>query len=287
MMPGRFSAAVLPGTLSLALSASVSAQGFGPAPLEHTQLQDGLYVINNAEQGDIPLGNVTVLVSDGDVLLIDDKFEFDFDNIMAQLAEITDEPVDYVVNTHHHPDHAGSNPQMAAADALIFASENARSHMLDGGGQAGLPKVTLEDYMRLYVGGEPVDVHYFGRAHTDGDVVVHFPERGVVAVGDIFAAPGLQLVDYPAGGSAAAWPGTIDRILELSFDTVIPGHGAVTDRAALVAYRDDVMRLNGMVREMLSQGRSREDVEAMLRSEFDWGGLSIDLGLDGLIEEMQ
>lgn len=270
------------------LCAVAAAQpGFGPGPLELEQVQEDLYVIRSAESGPIPLSNVTVLVSDGDVLLIDDKFEFDYDNVMAELAEITDEPVDYVINTHHHPDHSGGNEPMQAADAVILASENARRNMLDEGRETGLPKVTLENYLRMYVGDEPVDIHYFGRAHTNGDVVVHLPERDVVVVGDIFAAPGVQLIDYPAGGSARDWPRTIDEILKLRFDTVIPGHAAVTDRAALEAYRDETLRLNSMVTQMNDQDRSRDEIEAMLRSEFGWSGLFMDLALDGVIQELR
>ncbi len=116
---------------------------------------------------------------------------------------------------------------------------------------------------------------------------MHLPERDTIVMGDIFAGAGVQLIHYAAGGSARAWPRTIDEILKLPFETVIPGHSAATDRAALVAYRDETIRLKDMVREMNRQERSHDEIEAMLRSEFGWSDFFMNLALDGVIQEMQ
>lgn len=269
---------------ALLASAGASAQpNFGPAPLELVEVEQDLYMVRNQQSG-----NVTVLVGDDGVLLIDDKFEFDYDGIMEKVGEVTSLPVKYVINTHFHQDHTGGNAPLQAADAIVFASENARIKMLEDAREMGLPNVTLEDHVRIYVGDEPVDIRYFGRAHTDGDVVVHLPERDTIVMGDIFAAPipSMQLIHYAAGGSVRAWPRTIDAILALPFETVIPGHDTVTDRAALVAFRDHTIRLGEMVREMNRQERSRDEIEAMLRSEFDWSDFQLDFALDGMIQEM-
>jgi hypothetical protein len=95
-----------------------------------------------------------------------------------------------------------------------------------------------------------------------------------------------SVVDYSAGVSLRDWPGTLDRALALDFDLVIPGHSGVTDRAMIVGYQDYLVRIQQMVREMTGQGRPREDIQAMLQSEFNWGGLSMGTGHDGVILEM-
>lgn len=271
------------GAAAILFSATAQAQpNFGPQPLELVEVAHDLYMIRNDQSG-----NVTVLVSDSGVLLIDDKFEFDHENIMEKVREITDQPVEYVINTHFHQDHSGGNARLQARDAVVFASENARRKMVEDERDAGLPNVTLRDHLRIHVGDEPVDIHYFGRAHTDGDVVVHLPERKTVVMGDIFAQPGIQLIHYAAGGSAREWPQTISRVLSLPFETVIPGHGELTDRAALLDYREETIRLRETVRALNAQDRSRDEIEAVLRNEFGWSDFLLNLGLDGIIEEMQ
>lgn len=266
-------------------ASSVHAQfGDAPAELELVRVQDDLYVVYNAF---VP-GNVTVLITDEGLLLVDNKFEIDYDNVMAQIATVTDQPVRYVINTHFHGDHSGSNARMQGASAEVFAAENARVKMIEAG-QPGLPNVTIEEHLRIYLGGKPVDVFQFGRAHTDGDVVVLFPEHGVLAAGDMFAygEDTPELIDYAGGGSARAWPRTLDSALQLDFDTVVPGHGVVTTKEEMRNFRNETQRLADMVREMIQQGRSRDDIEAMLRSEFNWADLHVLLGLDGLLAEMR
>jgi cyclase len=264
----------------------VYAQGFGsqPAELDLVKLADDLYVIHN----DLVPGNVTALITDEGVLLVDDKFAVDYDNMMRLLRTVTEQPVKYVINTHFHPDHSGGNAKFQALDARVVASERARRKMVEVD-QPGLPDVTLDRRAFVHLGGKTAEVYYFGRSHTDGDVVVYFPEHRVLAAGDMFTygddVP--ELIDYAGGGSARAWPYTLDGALKLDFDTVVPGHGDVTTKDKMRAYRDETARLARMTHMMVLQKRSRDDIEKMLRSEFHWADLHVQRGLDGLIAEMQ
>jgi glyoxylase-like metal-dependent hydrolase (beta-lactamase superfamily II) len=108
-------------------------------------------------------------------------------------------------------------------------------------------------------------------------------------MGDLFAlwGPYESVIHYAAGGSARDWPRSLDEALKLDFDTVIPGHSGVTDRAQIEGYRDYLIRLQDMVRAMNQAQSSREDIQAMIETEFGWGGLSMGLGLDGIITEMR
>jgi glyoxylase-like metal-dependent hydrolase (beta-lactamase superfamily II) len=257
--------------------------GFGPPELTTVQVRENIYMIRNAMSG-----NVTVLVSDDGVLLIDDKFAMDHDGIMAQLAKITDQPVRYVINTHLHQDHTGGNAAMQALDAEVIASANARYIMAETQTE-GLPNITLDDHLRIHLGDMPIDLYYFGRGHTDGDIVVHLPEERIVVMGDLFAlwGPYLHLIHYAAGGSAREWSRTLERALQLDFDTVIPGHSGVTDRATMEGYLAETVRLQAMVREMNRARRTRDEIRAMLTMEFGWSDFMLNFGLDGIITEMQ
>ena len=268
------------------LASGAQAQlGAEPTKLELIPLNDDMYVISNVA---VP-GLVTALVTDDGVLLVDDKFEIDHDNIMAMLRTVTNQPVKYVINTHHHADHSGGNAKLQALDAVVVASEEARARMV-AANQPGLPNVAVSDHAALYIGGKTVEIYSVSPAHTNGDVVVLFPDYGVLASGDIFTnGPGTsaELVDYAGGGSAKSWPSAVAEALELDFETVVPGHGLVSTRADLEAYLQKTLRFKDVLAKLVQAGRSREEIEAVVRSDFDWEDFHVQMALDGLINEFR
>ena len=260
-------------------------QGFGQqaAKLDLVKVKDDLYVIHN----DFVPGNSTALITNEGVVLVDDKFEVDHDNIVAQLKKVTSQAIKYVINTHHHADHSGGNAKMQQMNVQVLASEEARENMVDGK-QPGLPTVVFEHHAHIYLGGKNVELYHFGRAHTNGDVVVLFPGQRTLAAGDMFtfgdATP--QLIDYAGGGSAKEWTKTLDSTLQLDFDTVVPGHGVVTTKQEMRKFRDSTLRLRTRVHELLVQKKTRDEVAKMLQTEFHWAQLHLDRGLDGAIGEL-
>jgi cyclase len=272
-----------PALLSFMLAALPAQAQLEPAKLELIKLNDDMYVISNVG---VP-GLSTALVTDDGVLLVDDKFEVDHENIMKMLGSVTNQPVKYVINTHHHADHSGGNAKLQVLDAVAVASVNARARMV-AANQPGQPNVTFRDHAELFIGGKTVEIYAVAPAHTDGDVVVLFPDYGVLAAGDIFAnGPGTsaQLVDYAGGGSAKSWPKAVSQALELDFDTVVPGHGLVSTRTDLEAYLGRTLQFRDMLSQLVSQGRSRAEIESVLRSDFDWEDFHVQMALDGLINE--
>ena len=271
--------------LLLAHSVGLAQFGAEPATLDLVKVRDDIYVIHNAF---VP-GNITVLVTDDGVLLVDTKYAIDYANVEAMLTDVTDQPIRYVINTHFHDDHSGANQIFQGDGASVLASENARLKMVNAGRGEGLPDMTIEDTATVYIGDTSVDLYYFGRAHTDGDIVAYFPDHSLLAAGDIYANdPGTpEFIDYAGGGSAWEWPRTLARALELDFDTVVPGHGHVAERREMEGFREDTARLAEMVQSMQRQGRSRADIEAMLRSEFNFADFHIDGSLNGLLVELR
>lgn len=272
---------------ALTLLAPCAEAQFGsePAKLELIKVRDDIYVISNVA---VP-GLVTALITNEGVLLVDDKFEVDHDNIVALLKTVTNQPVKYVINTHYHGDHSGGNAKLQAGGTLAVASDQARARMV-ATNQSGQPTITFSDQAAIHIGGKAVEIHKVGRAHTNGDVVVLFPEHRVLAAGDIFAnGPGTsaQLVDYAGGGSAKEWPKAVEQALTLSFDTVIPGHGLVSTRADLTAYRERATRFSDTLAQLVSQGKTRAEIEMVVRSQFDWEDFHVQAALDGLINEFR
>lgn len=256
-----------------------------PAKLDLIKVKDDLYVIHN----DYVPGNTTVFVTDDGVLLVDVKFDVDHDGIMEQLKKVTGKPVKYVIDTHHHGDHTGGNAKMQQLPGVqVIASEEARENMVDGK-QPGLPNIAIEHHAHVFLGGKNVEMYHFGRAHTNGDVVVLFPADRALAAGDMFtygdATP--QLIDYAGGGSAKEWTKTLDAALKLDFDAVVPGHGAVTNKREMAKFRDSTLAVRNRIHEMIVQKKSKDEIAKAMESEFHWGPLQLGRGLDGAIAELQ
>ncbi|NOT44432.1 MAG: MBL fold metallo-hydrolase [Acidobacteria bacterium] len=271
--------------LSIALfGAYLQGQG-GPRPsvLDVVKVQDDLFVIHNA----VVPGNVTVLVTNEGVLLVDDKFAVDYDNIVAEVRKLTPQPIKFVISTHHHGDHTGGNAKMQEAGAQVITSEQTRKYMVDGN-LPGMPMTTFDRRGFVHLGGKSVELYQFGRAHTGGDTFVYFPAHRVLSTGDAFTfgdeTP--QLVDYAGGGSAKDWPYTLDGALQLDFDTVVPGHGLVTTKAELRKFRDSTMAVRTRVHQMLVEKKTKDEIWQVLQSEFRWNQFQ-QRSVDGLMIELQ
>jgi glyoxylase-like metal-dependent hydrolase (beta-lactamase superfamily II) len=271
--------------VALAGGTYVRAQfGDKPAKLDVVKLKDDLFVIHN----DYVPGNTTVMVTNEGLILVDDKFEIDHASILAELKKISSQPVKYVINTHHHGDHSGGNAKLQALGAQVVTSWQARQNMVDGA-QTGLSNITIENKASLYLGGKRVDLFYFGRGHTNGDIVALFPAQRVLASGDLFTIGDTtpELVDYPGGGSAKYWPQTIEGVLGLDFDQVVPGHGTVGTKADMRKFHDTAVRLKTRVHDMIVQKKSKDEIAKMLTAEFHYAEFHLGMSLDGLLVELR
>jgi cyclase len=249
-----------------------------PAQLNLQKIKDDLYMI----EGDG--GNVAIYTTIDGVILIDDKFERDFADIMAKVKSVSDKPLKYVINTHQHGDHTGSNEKLLPI-AEIIAHKNARANM-EKNKQPGLMRIVFSDESDVFLGGKEVRARYYGRGHTNGDAVVYFPALRLIHTGDLFVSS-APLIDYANGGSAGEWSKTLDEVLKLDFDTVIPGHGPVSKKADLAKFRDKMQDLTSRVSGMVRGGKSKEEVSTMLVKDLGWPQASATRAVDGMMNEFK
>ena len=252
------------------------------------KITDDIYVIFG--EG----GNTTVLLTNEGVILVDVKFDRNYDEIKKRIQALTDKHVKYVFNTHSHGDHTGGNPKFFPS-ATFIAHRNARAAMIQGK-QPGAPQVTYSDSIALNLGGKEVIGNYFGRAHTDGDTWVYFPAQKVLAAGDSFnnglgtgGTGGYFGLFIAPGGSIIEITKTLDEVLKLDFNVVIPRHGPLATRAEVVKWRAEIEVVRNRIREMVRQGKSKEDVTKMLISEFRWepNGIIVARSIDALMNELK
>ena len=177
---------------------------------------------------------------------------------------------------------------LAIAD--VIAHRNVRANLSDirqpyyediPGLPIGLPNVTFTDALTLHLGGKEVRSLHLGRGHTRGDVVVYFPDLGVIHTGDLFLAgrgapdpdrpPGVNIyVDYAQGGSFLEWTDTLDRTLDLDFDRVIPGHGPLANRDDVVGFRANVQTMRDRMAGMIRGGASKQEVVDTFEADYGW-----------------
>jgi len=258
-----------------------------PGPLRIEKVKGDLYMISG--EG----GNVAVYVTSEGVVLVDDMFDRNHADILAQVKSITDKPLKYVINTHQHDDHAGGDMKMLPI-AEVIAHKNARANLVHirqpyyedtPGTPIGLPRLTFSDEASVFLGGKEIRAKYFGRGHTSGDAIVYFPDLKVVHTGDLFlgrrpardGAPaqsrpaGVNIyVDYAQGGSFFDWTKTLDGALTLDFDTVIPGHGPVSTKADVAAFRADIDTMRTRLAGMVRQGKTKDDMVNTLEADYGW-----------------
>lgn len=256
------------------------------AELKINKVADDLYEI----EGDG--GNVAVYITNEGVILVDDKFEQDHDNIVAKVKSVTSQPVKYVLSTHHHADHSGGNARFLPT-AEIISTANARANIVSHKQSNAPPgvapaRIVFTDETSVFLGGKEVRAHYYGRGHTNGDAIIYFPALRTLHTGDLMAG-NTPLIDYPGGGSVVEWTKTLDAAMKLDFDTVIPGHGAVTNKAALLAYRNNVEKLRNRAQGMIRQGKSQEEVGKVMIAEFNWASNSLQMqwSLPGMMTELK
>jgi glyoxylase-like metal-dependent hydrolase (beta-lactamase superfamily II) len=258
-----------------------------PPKLTTNKVKDDLYVIEGGGAG-----NVAVYVTSEGVILVDDKFEQNHDDIVAQIKTVTPLPVKYILSTHYHADHSGGNGKFLPT-AEIISTANARANIVNhvqSNAPAGVmpARVTFTDESAVFLGGKEVRARYFGRGHTNGDAIIYFPALRTIHTGDLMAGS-TPLIDYPGGGSVVEWTNTLDNAMKLDFDTVIPGHGAVTNKAGLMTYRNNVEKLRNRATSMIREGKSQEDIGTVMTAEFGWAptGLQMQWSLPGMMAELR
>ena len=152
-----------------------------------------------------------------------------------------------LVNTHAHMDHTYGNC-LFSDEAVIIGHRNCRDQILrEASGQRErvsvmfpavewgdvtpvAPSVVFDDTMTLYAGDLELQLIYVSPAHTNTDAVVWIPERRLLIAGDIIFNQGTP---FALMGSVAGWRSALERLKQLPIETVIAGHGPVSDASVL------------------------------------------------------
>ena len=223
-----------------------------------------------------PGGNIGVSIGEDGVYMIDDKFARFGQEIIDVVATLSDKPITYVLNTHHHGDHTGANVEMKAVGATVVAHDNVRERMgttymnkAFGREQAArdealFPTLTFSGEMTLWFNGDEVRAIHTPAAHTDGDSIVHFVEANIIHLGDNYFQGLLPFVDVDSGGSLQGMIKAQQMAFDLADDNtkVIPGHGPLSTKADLGESIKLLQAIHDRVKARKDAGESLEAIIA-------------------------
>lgn len=209
-------------------------------------------------------GNIGVSIGEDGVVMIDDQYAPLTDRIVAAIRDLTSSEIRFLINTHVHGDHTGGNENLGRMGVMILARDEVRVRLAAQSPQDALPVLTYSDAITIHLNGEEVFAFPVPPAHTDGDTFIHFRDSDVIHSGDVFRTTAFPVIDTNNGGTldgtlqalglliAAAGPETL----------IVPGHGEVSDRFDVMAFRDMVLDVKNRVESMLASGMSYEEVAA-------------------------
>jgi cyclase len=228
-------------------------------------LKPNLYLITGGG------ANTLVRVTTEGLIVVDTKNPGDenYNRLMEEIKSVSDLPVKYVLNTHHHPDHVGTNQKFIDAGAKVIALEALKTNMGTDPRTKDIPGRPTETFAKDYslkLGGAEVQAHSYGRGHTGDDTMVYFPDLKVVMVSDQIT-DNTPIVDFANGGSAVEWTKILDGVLKLDFDMAIPGRGEPKTREDVEAYRTKFAAVVSRASDAIKAGATRDTLGMQVKTD--------------------
>jgi cyclase len=247
----------------------IFAQDFSKVEIKTIKVAGNVYMLQGAG------GNIGVSVGPDGILIVDDQYAPLADRIKAALKNLGDGKLKFILNTHYHGDHTGSNP-VFGPEAPIISQTNARKRLtaeqtskffgwkFPPMAKEGLPVITFDQSVSVFFNGEEIKVIHFPHGHTDGDSVVFFHASNVVHMGDDFFNGRFPVVDLENGGDVEGMTKNVgDIISKLPGDVkIIPGHGALSDLEGLKTFHRMLVETTEMVRKKMKAHKTLAQIKA-------------------------
>jgi len=236
---------------------SASAQS-KDVTIKTLKLTENIYMLEG--QG----GNIGISVGDDGVFMIDSQFAPLTPKILDAIKKLSNKPIKFLANTHHHGDHTGGNDNISKLNTPIIAHDNVYKRVKDNPKQsdASLPIITFNDKLSLYINGEQVIIFHVDNAHTDGDALLYFTKSNVLHTGDTYFNGRYPYIDLNSGGTVNGYIQAVKSAMILIDDNtkIIPGHGNLSNKKEYTSFLDMLETLKSKVETEISNGKTEEAV---------------------------
>jgi glyoxylase-like metal-dependent hydrolase (beta-lactamase superfamily II) len=240
----------------------------------------------------VPFGgcnNIWVLFKDY-VFVVDANFPKEAGDVLADIKKTTNKPIKYVLDTHHHGDHAYGNSIWAKEGAQIIASsQTSRLLKVNGPTQweqaaAGpkgrddlkknvlkQPDITFDDKYVIDDGTQRVEIYAIGHAHTSGDAVAYLPRQKILCTGDACVNGAFNFMGH---SNSAGWITCLERLQKLEIDLVCPGHGKVSTRDLLATQKRYFAEMRAQIKKGIDDKKSLDQITTSLDMPWykEWTG---------------
>jgi cyclase len=230
--------------------------------IKTTRLTDTIFLLQGVG------GNVVCQIGPDGKLLIDSGISTGTHHLLEAMEKLDEHRLKLLVNTHWHFDHTDGNAEMHLEGAFIIAQENTRLRLLKpqvlqvydahfpAAPDAALPQETFPETETLWVNNDQLDLVHTPDAHTDSDIFIHFNKGNVIHTGDLWFNGMYPLIDTGTGGTINGMIRGVDQVLALADERtkIVPGHGAVGDKAALQQYREMMVLVADRVEKLKASG---------------------------------
>lgn len=208
-------------------------------------------------------GNIGVSAGEEGILIIDDQFAPLAEKIAAAIGDISKTPMKYVVNTHYHGDHTGSNAYFSEVKgSTIFAHDNVRKRLAEKEehSHAELPVVTYQQGITFHFNDDTINVMHLPAGHTDSDSVIWFEKANVLHPGDLFFNGRFPFIDLAGGGTVDGYIKNVSQLISMLKDDtkIIPGHGDLANKADYEKALAMIIDTAAIVKKLKDQGVSEE-----------------------------
>lgn len=267
--------------LSVPIAVTLGQQNFDTVRIRPIKITDNIFMLKGSG------GNIGVMIGKDGTLMIDDQFAPLANKINGAIKTLDPGEIRFLINTHVHGDHSGSNGNFKRMGVTIVAQDNVRDRMsksqtnrqdqtVPPREKDAWPIITFADKLNIHLNDEDIELIHFDPAHTDGDVAVHFKNANVYHLGDMYVTYGYPFIDTSNGGGINGFITSLDKVLAMMDDNakVIPGHGELATKADVKKFRDRLTDIRDQVAAAQKKGTKNEDIPALgITNKYDaeWG----------------
>lgn len=246
-------------------------------------------------------GTIGWLIQPDSIVVVDAQFPEQAGHLITEIKKFPSAPMPYLMNTHHHGDHTSGNIAFKGIADHVLAHENSKINQMASAKKNGneadqlYPDQTFTDRWQKQIGDEFIDIQYWGPAHTNGDVIIHFQHANIAHIGDLMFNRKYPYIDKSAGAMIENWIQILGQLQSyFDNDTIFifghasDGYQVTGNKDDLAAFADYLTALMEFVKSQLRADKSKNEILAALEipGNTQWSGEGIQRSLSAALQEL-